>query len=118
MRAFETVEQPSTFVNHIYSVIHLKTPDPFLAVMVFSSEAIQFIYICLTVHIYLDHANGDLAVRKLEKDMKALPMRLNSVNMKLHSNILCVTGITSSLNEEILQEVLQGFGEVLLPVSC
>ena len=65
----------------------------------------------------MSHKDGDLAVKKLEKDLKALPMRLNSVNMKLHSNILCVTGITSSLSEEILQKVLQGFGEILLPVS-
>lgn len=66
----------------------------------------------------MNHADGDSAVKKLEKDLKALPMRLNSVNMKLHSNILCVTGITSSLNEEFLQQILQGFGEVLVPVSC
>ena len=65
----------------------------------------------------MNHADGDSAVKKLEKDLKALPMRLNSVNMKLHSNILCVTGITSSLNEEFLQQILQGFGEVLVPVS-
>jgi hypothetical protein len=65
----------------------------------------------------MNHADGDAAVKKLEKDLKALPMRLNSVNMTLHSNILCVTGITPSLNEEILQQAVQGFGEVLLPVS-
>ena len=65
----------------------------------------------------MSHADGDLAVKKLEKDLKALPMRSNPVSMKLHSNILCITGINSSLNEEILQQVLQGFGEVLLPVS-
>ena len=65
----------------------------------------------------MNHADGDSAVKKLEKDLNALPMRLNSVNMKLHSNILCVTGITSSLNEEFLQQILQGFGEVLVPVS-
>ena len=65
----------------------------------------------------MSHADGGSAVKKLEKDLKALPMRLNSVGMKLHSNILCITGITSSLNEEILHQVLQGFGEVQLPVS-
>ena len=74
-------------------------------------------FLSFTVHIYMNHADGDSAVKKLEKDLKALPMRLNSVNMKLHSNILCVTGITSSLNEEFLQQILQGFGEVLVPVS-
>ena len=65
----------------------------------------------------MSHADGDSAIKKLEKDLKALPMRSNSVGMKLHSNILCITGITSSLNEDILRQVLQGFGEVLLPVS-
>ena len=65
----------------------------------------------------MNYVDGDSAVKKLEKDLKALPMRLNSVNMKLHSNILCVTGITPSLNEEFLQQVLQGFGEALVPVS-
>ena len=75
--------------------------------------------LCLlfTVHIYLSHEDGDLAVKKLEKDLKALPMKSSSVNIKLHSNILCITNISQSLDEDIIRQVLQGFGEVLHPVS-
>ncbi|XP_046853711.1 cylicin-1-like [Xenia sp. Carnegie-2017] len=67
------------------------------------------------IHIYLTNSDGDFAMKKLEKDLKALPIKLNSVNMRLHSNILCITAISPSLNEDVIRSVLQRFGELIIP---